>query len=159
MSDRSRRSFLQWSGTCVVGCLGVLAQGTDAGALPRIDVESVMVQGQERRYPLPTVDGASIEREGQVIVVRDAGQVFALSLACPHEHAAVKWVDNARRFQCSKHNSRYLPSGQYISGRATRSLDRFPVRRDGATLVVDVSKVWQADASPHEWEAARVPAT
>ena len=55
--------------------------------------------------------------------------VYAFALACPHENAAVKWVAKEQRFQCTRHDSRYTPEGQYTSGRATRNLDRFPIRR------------------------------
>lgn len=62
-----------------------------------------------------------------------------MSLVCPHEHAAVRWVDKEHRFQCTKHDSRYQPDGLYTSGRATRNLDRF-----------------QSDKDPSGWAAAVV---
>ena len=76
--------------------------------------------------------------------------------ACPHEHAAVKWVAKDGRFQCSKHDSRYTPEGTYTSGRATRNLDRFPIRREGDTIVVTVDRVFRSDQDSAGWTAASV---
>jgi nitrite reductase/ring-hydroxylating ferredoxin subunit len=94
-----------------------------------------------------------------VIVVRRGASVYAFSLACPHEQAAVKWVEKGSRFQCTKHDSRYDPTGIHTAGRATRNLDRFPIRRDGKDVVVDTSKVWRSDLNPAEWNAAAANAT
>lgn len=152
----TRREFLHHTSTCLALALGVLGLGPELSALPRAEVEST-TQGSEKRYPMPSADGVSIDAASQIIVVRYQAQVFALALACPHEHAAVKWVASAGRFQCSKHNSRYEPTGRYVTGRSTRNLDRFPVRLDGTSVVVDASKVWQADTNPTEWAAAAIP--
>ena len=35
-------------------------------------------------------------------------------------------------------------------------MDRFAVRRDGATVVVDVDKMYRSDSNDAEWEAAVV---
>lgn len=135
--------------------LAVLGLDSDLAALP-MTADVGVGEGADRRYALPAADGVNID--GQVMLVRYQGRVFALSLACPHEHAAVKWVSNAGRFQCSKHNSRYQPDGTYTSGRSTRNLDRYPVLRDGASVVVDSTRVWRADNNPTEWAAATIPA-
>lgn len=161
MSDptHTRREFLQRSGTCVALAVGALAWARDLAALPVSEVVGAPegAQGQERRYPLPAGDSVTLDPKAPVLLVRYQGQVFALALACPHEHAAVKWIPQAGRFQCSKHNSRYTQDGRYISGRSTRNLDRFPVHLDGTSVVVDVTRVWQADKNPSEWNAAAAP--
>jgi len=53
-----------------------------------------------------------------------------------------------------KHHSHYRPDGVFISGRATRSMDCFGIRRDGANVVVDVDKFYRQDQNPAEWESA-----
>jgi nitrite reductase/ring-hydroxylating ferredoxin subunit len=113
-------------------------------------------EGNEQRYPLPAADGVTIDSRAQVILVRYAGHVYAMALACPHEHAAVKWMSRDGRFQCSKHDSRYSPEGTYTSGRATRNLDRFPIRRDGDAIVVTVDRVFRSDQDSAGWNAAAV---
>ena len=78
-------------------------------------------------------------------------------MACPHQHAAVPWRPQEQRFQCSKHDSKYQPNGTYTSGRATRNLDRFPIRRDGDAVVVNVTQVFKSDQDAAGWNNAAVP--
>ena len=126
---------------------------TDAAAYPVAEIESAG-SGHERRYPVPASEGVSIDRGAQVILVRATTKVFAFALACPHQNAAVKWVAKDRRFQCTKHDSQYTPDGTYTTGHATRNLDRFPIRRNGESVVVDLSQVFQSDQHAAAWTAA-----
>jgi len=98
----------------------------------------------------------NIDRKAQVIVVRFANHMYAMALACPHESAAVKWVAKDHRFQCTKHDSQYTPEGTYRTGRATRNLDRFPVRREGNDVVVATDRVYRSDQNAPAWAAASV---
>jgi Rieske Fe-S protein len=77
-------------------------------------------------------------------------------MACPHQNAAVYWLPKEQRFRCSKHDSKYQPSGTYTSGRATRNLDRFPIRRDGDAVMVDVTRVFRSDQDAAAWTNAVV---
>jgi Rieske Fe-S protein len=79
-----------------------------------------------------------------------------MALACPHENAAVKWLNKDRRFQCSKHDSQYTPEGVYTSGHATRNLDRFPVRREQNEVVVTIDRVYRSDQDLTAWTSAAV---
>jgi nitrite reductase/ring-hydroxylating ferredoxin subunit len=110
----------------------------------------------EKRYAIPTADGVTIDRQSQVVLVRSEGHAFAFSLACPHESAAVKWVDKDHRFQCTKHDSRYQIDGTHTAGRATRNMDRFPIRKDGTMLVVTTDVTFHSDADAHGWASAEV---
>jgi hypothetical protein len=47
-------------------------------------------------------------------------------------------------------------TGVYTSGRATRNLDRFPIARDGDTIVVDIGRVYRSDQDAAGWAAAHV---
>jgi nitrite reductase/ring-hydroxylating ferredoxin subunit len=136
--------------------LALLGLGESAGALPVSTVEGTRTYN-ERRYPIPSADGVSIDRRAQIILVRHANHVYAMALACPHENAAVKWVTKDGRFQCSKHDSRYTPDGIYTSGHATRNLDRFPVRREQNEVVVTVDRVYRSDQNLASWTSAAVP--
>ena len=149
-----RRSFLRQSG-CGLLTLALLGLGADAGALPVTTLEGTGTE-TERRYPIPSADGVSIDRRAQIILVRYANHVYAMALACPHENAAVKWVAKDRRFQCSKHDSRYTPDGIYTSGHATRNLDRFPVRREQNEVVVTVDRVYRSDQNLAAWTSTAV---
>jgi len=77
-------------------------------------------------------------------------------LSCPHQRTALHWLQDVGRFQCPKHKSRYQPDGVFVSGRATRNMDRFAVRRDGATIVVDLEKVFKSDVDAAGWAGAVV---
>lgn len=113
--------------------------------------------GNDRAYPLPPADGVTLDRDAQLLLVRYLGKVFALALTCPHQNAAVRWLPQDGRFQCTRHDSKYQPDGTYTSGRATRNMDRLPIRRDGVNVVVDISQIIRADQNPAAWAAAAVP--
>lgn len=130
----------------------------DLAAAPFTPVEGIGT-ANEKTYPAPVADGVSIDRVSQVILVRTQGTIFAFSMTCPHQNAAVKWLEKDARFQCSKHDSKYKPDGAYTSGRATRNMDRFPIRRDGANVVVTIDRTFHSDTDAAGWAAAAVPAS
>jgi Rieske Fe-S protein len=140
---------------CSIFTIAALGLPPDVLALPVASVEGEG-DARERRYAIPATDGVTIDRTSQVILVRYASHVYAMALACPHENAAVKWIAKDRRFQCTKHDSKYTPEGTYTSGHATRNLDRFPVRRDGDSVVVTVDRVFRSDQNQSAWDAARI---
>ena len=140
----SRRDFLQ-----IVAALGF-------AALPVLFVEGVDA-ASEQKYPLPAADGVTIDRKQQVIIVRAQGHVYAFNLSCPHENTALKWLPKDNRFQCPKHESKYQPNGTFMSGRATRNMDRLSVRRDGNDLYVDLSHIIKSDADSTGGAAATIP--
>ena len=157
MSDElSRRTFLQRAGLggIALACTAI-ALPADLAALPITYVDGVG-GAAERSYPVPAADSVSIDRAPGVIVVRLQGRAFALRLGCPHQNAAVKWLDKEGRFQCSKHDSKYQPDGTYVSGKSTRNLDRFAIRQDGGNLLVDLNRVFQADKDAAGWAGAIV---
>ncbi|MCX6552112.1 MAG: Rieske 2Fe-2S domain-containing protein [Acidobacteria bacterium] len=154
-----RRDFLKHAAALVAGAVaGLGATARSAGALPIAFGRPLEASGNELTYPIPAADGATIDRDNGVIVVRNQGQVFAFNLSCPHENAAVRWKAALGRFECSRHDSQYTPAGVYTSGRATRNMDRFPVKKNGSTLVVDVSRLIQSDQQKAAWDGAAVPA-
>jgi Rieske Fe-S protein len=153
-----RREFLRQSAMLVAGVVaGLGASARTASAFPVAEGGPVAASGHELSYPVPAADGATIDRDNGVVVVRLAGRAYAFNLSCPHENAAVRWKAALSRFECSRHDSIYSPAGVYTSGRATRNMDRFAIRTSGATLVVDVSALIQSDQQKARWEAASVP--
>ncbi len=110
----------------------------------------------EVEYPIPAADGALVDRDNQVIVVRHQGFCYALALSCPHQNTALKWVAEANRFQCPKHKSKYAPDGAYLSGRATRNMDRLPIRREANRLLVNAERVYESDKDAAGWAGAVV---
>jgi nitrite reductase/ring-hydroxylating ferredoxin subunit len=142
---RSRRDVLK-----IIAALGF-------ASLPVLFVDGVEAaagQGSVQKYPFPAGDGVTIDRKQQVIVVRSQGQIFAFNLSCPHENTALKWLPKDNRFQCPKHESKYQPNGTFVSGRATRNMDRLAIRRDGNDLFVDLSHIIKSDTDATLWNAA-----
>jgi nitrite reductase/ring-hydroxylating ferredoxin subunit len=149
----TRREFLQ------CGCLAT-ALGLPGGGLSAFPFESAAGQasGRERRYPIPAADGVNIDREAQLILVRHQGRMSAFALSCPHQMAAIRWVEKDGRFQCSKHNSRFGPEGVRLSGVAPRNLDRYAIRREADAVIADLDRVLRSDKDPDGWKAAFVGA-
>lgn len=112
--------------------------------------------GAEHAYPIPPDDGATIDKTNQVILVRFENKGYAFNLSCPHQNTALHWNADESQFQCPKHHSKYQPTGVFISGRATRNMDRFAVRLEGQSMIVDVDKFYRQDKNPAEWAAAVV---
>jgi nitrite reductase/ring-hydroxylating ferredoxin subunit len=148
----SRRDFLQGACLAITAAAFGLA-GVDLDALP-VSFADGGQAGNERRYPIPAGDGVTIDRKEQVIIVRYQGRLYAFNLSCPHENTALKWLPKDMRFQCPKHESKYQPTGTFMSGRATRNMDRLAIRRDGDAIFVDISHIIKSDANPDAWNAA-----
>ena len=155
-SRSSRRQFLQSTG-CFGVAVALLGLGaSDASALP-VGVTEGTSSGGERQYPIPAADGVNIDRDGQVIITRFNGHIYAFALSCPHQNNAVKWVQKEHRFQCTKHDSQYQPDGVHTSGRATRNMDRYAIRRDGDHIAVNMHVWFQSDKDAAGWSAASIP--
>jgi Rieske Fe-S protein len=110
----------------------------------------------EVKYPIPAADGVQFDDKNEVILVRYTGHVYAFALSCPHQNTALKKDPSGTGFYCTKHESRYKFDGQFISGRATRNMDRLVIRRDGNTVVVNVDKWYESDSEPTQWAGAQI---
>lgn len=130
--------------------------GIAALALPIRFESGIAGWGNDVSYPIPAADGATIDKEREVIVVRNEGSVFAFALSCPHQKTPLRWNESARRFQCPKHKSTFQPDGAFIEGRATRNMDRYAIRRDGDKVVVDLGKLYREDQDREGWIGAVV---
>lgn len=152
-----RREFLRDAVLTLAGALAGLGLAPErAHTFPVHSATPLFRTGDEITFPIPAQNGATINREHNVIVARYSGAVYAFSLACPHQRAALKWLGDQGRFQCPKHKSKYRPDGSYISGRATRSMDRFFIRRAGSNVVVDLSRLFREDRDQAAWSTALV---
>src|SRR6478672_1157051 len=136
-----RRSFLR--SAALISASATVAFTGVANALPV--VAGTPVGREEKSYPIPSVDGVQIDKDLDVILSRTQGKVYAFNLACPHQNTAIKWDGGKGRFQCPKHKSVYTPEGVFVEGRATRGLDRFTVRKDGNSMVVNLDSLLQED--------------
>jgi nitrite reductase/ring-hydroxylating ferredoxin subunit len=119
-------------------------------------VHGVRLELDEHAYPIPAADGASIDKDDAVIIVRYQQRAYVFNLSCPHQNTALRWHPDDDQFECPKHHSRYQPDGVFISGRATRSMDRFKVRQDADKIVADLDTLYRQDKDAPQWEAAFV---
>jgi len=155
-----RRRFLAQAAVAVVGAMVALGMSAErAAALPFAFVTGARLpNGTDVSFPIPATDAATIDRNNDMILARFQGKVYAFGLACPHQNTALRWLAEEGRFQCPKHKSKYAPDGTFLSGRATRSMDRYAVRKDGSNVVVNLDTMYQEDKQKPEWENAFVPA-
>ncbi len=153
-----RRDFLAHLASTAAGAL--IASGVPAALAAQMRPVFIRALGDtagDPTYPIPAADGVQIDTDNQVILVRWQGFVYGFNLSCPHQRAALRWHESDARFECPKHHSKYQPDGTYISGRATRDMDRFSLTRDGNTVVVHVNAMHKSDADPSGWRAATIP--
>jgi Rieske Fe-S protein len=148
-----RRDFLRDAALAVAG---LAVAGGSAAAMPVHFMNAISARDEMATYPFPAADGVYIDSKQEVIVARAAGQVYAFMLACPHQNTALRWNSKEKKFQCPKHHSQYKPDGTFIDGRATRSMDRFAVKHEGANLVVNLDKIFEDDRDHAGWLSAAV---
>ncbi len=145
-----RRDFLR---AALTGAASIAAL-TALGPINTIAALTTRVAGGAVHYALPAADGVSIDNANEVILCRSNGEVFAFALSCPHQNTALKTMPKNAGFQCPRHKSKYLPNGTFVSGRATRNMDRLQIARDGAEIVVDPDIAFESDVDPAKWAAA-----
>ena len=127
-----------------------------ASALLLPVISGIRISREEKAYPIPEGDGVQIDKDQDVIISRTKDRIFAFNLACPHQNTAIRWDNGKTRFQCPKHKSIYTPEGVFVEGRATRGLDRFAVRKDGNSIVVNLDSLFEQDKDADKWAKAFV---
>ncbi len=166
MSDTEHASSASCGGDCIVGRRAFLRDAVTAAAV----IAGVSTLGPMRelaaleprlpngsiKYPMPTADSVSIDAKNEVILCRSAGEVFAFALSCPHQNTALRALPGTAGFQCPRHKSRYQPNGTFISGKATRNMDRLGITRAGDAVMVDPDIAYLSDEEPDKWAAAKV---
>ncbi|HET8835550.1 MAG TPA: Rieske 2Fe-2S domain-containing protein [Gemmatimonadales bacterium] len=153
--DPDRRRLLQGIGFLSLAALtGVGVPLRDAMALTPTPTRALSRLAGNPVYPIPAQDGVQIDRDQEVILVRWQNAVYGFNLSCPHQRTALRWNQGDGQFQCPKHHSKYRPDGVFISGRATRGMDRFSIARQGDQIVVDVGAMHKEDQDQAGWDAA-----
>lgn len=114
---RSRRTFLRQIVYLLAGI----------GLLVRYLIPTREVAGEILRVPLVEIPsrGALVYQQSRVALVREAGGVVALSLACTHLGCTLNVTPD--ELVCPCHGSRFDHTGRVIEGPASRSLKRFVV--------------------------------
>lgn len=152
-----RRRFFIDASASALGVLLTLGVSRSAAAqLPVLFTRALNRAPGATTYAVPATNSVQIDRDAEVILVRWDNEVHAFNLSCPHQRTALKWNDSEQRFQCPKHHSQYTPAGEFITGRATRGMDRLAIRLDAGNVVVDVDTMYKQTDDPAAWTAAVV---
>ena len=152
----SRRDFLREAAVGIAGVLTTFGLARSASAMPLSIIDALARGKAGITYAIPAADGVQIDRENEVILARYQNAVYAFNLSCPHQRTALRWNDADKQFQCPKHHSKYTPKGDFISGRATRGMDRLAITRQGANVVVDIDQMYKEDEDTPQWTSAFV---
>lgn len=147
-----RRAFLRDA----VSAAAIMAGVSAFGPMRELAAMEPRAAGGTIKYPIPAADSVSIDSKNEVIICRAAGEVYAFSLSCPHQNTAVRAMPGTAGFQCPRHKSRYQPNGTFISGKATRNMDRLQITRVGDAVEVDPEIAFLSDEEPDKWAAAKV---
>jgi cytochrome b6-f complex iron-sulfur subunit len=121
-----RRWFLRSLGKGSV----VLAFLIQIAAAARAFVPNVLYEPSRRfklRKPKDYPPGVTFNADRRLFVVRDGDAFHVISSVCTHLGCTVQWRQDARRFDCPCHGSRFREDGTVISGPAPRALQWYGV--------------------------------
>lgn len=157
LATMGRRLFLQRAGLAAAAAIGVLASvRAPAFAAAVSTIEPGRARGSVLSYTIPATDGVYVDSANDVILARWQNQMYAFSIKCPHRGATLEWRQAEGRVYCPKHKARFRADGAHDSGRESRDLDRFDIRRAGVGVTVDLARVLRSDNDPAAWRAAVV---
>jgi nitrite reductase/ring-hydroxylating ferredoxin subunit len=142
-----RRTFLKEGLLAVAALTAVAGASVPLEAMTRSYRVGATTGAATLTYPIPTTDGATIDRANRVILIRYQGMVHALERECPHKGTMVDWQPEQNRLYCPKHRSTFTANGTRIQGKSPRSMDRHPVTLENGKLVVDTGRVIEGDAA------------
>ncbi|HYD54760.1 MAG TPA: Rieske 2Fe-2S domain-containing protein [Gemmatimonadaceae bacterium] len=151
-----RRHFLEEAAVAAATILVALGATPDVVAARVAEVAAIGEASDVARYPLPSCDGAAVDAEHGVLLVRWLGQVHAFSLYCPHRAVPLEWRATEQRAFCPKHEAWFQPDGSWDHGFLTRALDRHALTRESEELLVDLERRIRADQEPEAWREAVV---
>ena len=125
----SRRELLSYAWLAALAA--AIATGLRAGlhfARPRPgEFGGVLDMGPASELPPPGSSPVN-QPEGRFWLVATDEGILAINKACTHLDCLCDWDEQNREFVCPCHGSRFAEDGTYISGPATRSLDRYVIQ-------------------------------
>ena len=123
---QSRRQFL----VALVALLA-LAGGMWRFLVPRKARKEALLRVPKAELP---ANGALVYRQSRIALVREGGNIIALSLVCPHLGCTVSVTPTG--MVCPCHGSRFNRKGELLNGPATEPLAQLALESDGEYLVV-----------------------
>ena len=157
----SRRAFLRDAAAMAAAAVAAvsIAQPGMAFAQTAAEIEpagNATARRLERSYAIPSADGVSVDVSNDVILARWEDRVYAFSIKCPHKGARLEWRQSEQRVFCPRHEARFLADGSHFSGRDSRDLDRYRIRRSANDVIVDLAELCRRDIDPDVWTQALV---
>lgn len=150
-----RRTFLRSAALAAAATLATLGAAPGAAFADGVRVIAPLsISGGQRTYRLPTADSVAVDGANDAIIARWQGRVHAFSSRCPHRGTRLEWHADETRIFCPRHKARFQPDGAHDSGRTTRDLDRYEIRRQGDTLIVNFDVLYRADQNAAGWQGA-----
>ena len=151
-----RRAFLRDAALAAAAALAAVGVVNPAAAFAEAvrEIAPTTARLLERTYAIPAADGVSIDVANSVLLARWENRLYAFSLKCPHKGARLEWRASEARVFCPKHKARFLANGSHVSGRGSRDLDRFRMRRAASGVVVDLGQLLRQDREPEAWQSA-----
>ena len=91
------------------------------------------------RYPQDPVDLAKAKKVYKPAIYKDMSELglVALYQRCVHLGCRVPFCKSSQWFECPCHGSKYNQAGEYELGPAPNGLQRFPVKIENGSLLVD----------------------
>jgi len=117
-----------------------------------------LAEGQPRRVPMvgDARDAFTLtpaELLGSVWLVRQGGEVRALSATCPHLGCSIDLAADKKVFSCPCHTSNFAIDGATQSGPSPRAMDTLATRVKDGWVEVDFRKYRQGTAEKKEFGA------
>lgn len=141
-----RRDFLDWSWKVLGIGLAVEAAWTTHDILaPRSSdaFGGMVVAGSANEFPEGSV---RYFLDGRFYVTSYQGSLYALYQKCPHLGCRVPFCGDSDQFECPCHGSVFNIKGEYLDGPAPRGMDRFAIRVEGDSVVVDTGSTEEGPA-------------
>ena len=85
-----RRKFLREAGLAVASVL-VATRRTALSCRRSLEFVAAERKGGKLTYPIPAADGAQIDRDNELVLVRWQNVLYAFSIDCPHQSTILRW--------------------------------------------------------------------
>jgi cytochrome b6-f complex iron-sulfur subunit len=127
----NRREFLNFAWLASLGFLTINVAGiTYLFAMPRFkegEFGGIFTYGPVSDLP-PTSEGPTNVPKVKLWMSNTEEGVLAIYKVCTHLGCLYSWSDQGNKFVCPCHGSQFQKDGEFITGPAPRSLDRFVVQ-------------------------------
>src|SRR5437867_1054882 len=144
MSEVNRREFVTAAAAACAACIlcGGTAEAITGGptsAPAPGSAANLFDVGPKSDYSKDGTISDKFVKTQKLVVIRDAGQIYACTAICTHKKATLK-VQGAE-LVCPSHGSHFSPQGTVTKGPAKASLIRYGISENTAGhLIVDRSK-------------------